>query len=115
VVFALHVRACIERGRLWQAEYDLNALRERALMLACVRRGLQATYGRGFDELPVDVLTAFADTRAHRVGVADLSAAAARAIYLLLTEARDLDSRTGELEADLRGVAEWLEGVSRRS
>ena len=33
---ALHARASIERGRSWQAEYWISALRDHALALACV-------------------------------------------------------------------------------
>ena len=49
---ALRARFCIERGRYWQAEYWISSLRDHALSLACLRRGLPAHYGRGFDDLP---------------------------------------------------------------
>ena len=49
----------IERGRVWLAEYWISAVRDYALNLACRRRGLPAWYGRGFDELPADVLGRF--------------------------------------------------------
>jgi len=32
-IYALHTRACIERGRLWQAEHYLGAVRDHALSL----------------------------------------------------------------------------------
>jgi hypothetical protein len=53
---ALRARFCIERGRYWLAEYWVSATRDYALTLACLRRGLPTTYGRGFDQLPPDVL-----------------------------------------------------------
>lgn len=109
VVYAIHARACIERGRLWQADYDLNALRERALAVACIGRGLKWSYGRAFDDLPSELLAAAARTRAASVAVSELSAATARAIELLLSEGADLDPRAAALEADLRAVARWLE------
>jgi hypothetical protein len=56
---ALRARFCIERGRFWWAEYWISSLRDYALSLACVRRGLPASYGRGFDELPTDVAGPF--------------------------------------------------------
>ena len=34
VIYALHARACIERGRVWQAEHYVGAVREHALSLA---------------------------------------------------------------------------------
>jgi hypothetical protein len=57
---ALRSRFCIERGRYWWAEYWISSLRDYALSLACVRRELPASYGRGFDDLPAEVRDAFA-------------------------------------------------------
>jgi hypothetical protein len=108
VVFAIHLRACLERGRLWQAEYDLNELRERAMGLACLRRGLRASYGRGFDELPAEVLARFAEVRASALTDAELCRAAAAGIELLLAEASGVDDRAEVIAADLRGVAGWF-------
>ena len=51
----LHARACIERGRLWQAEWLIAALREHLLALACLRLGLPVHHARGADELPPDI------------------------------------------------------------
>jgi hypothetical protein len=48
----LHARVAIERGRYWQAEYWISAVRDYAFALACRRRGLDGSYGRGFDRLP---------------------------------------------------------------
>jgi hypothetical protein len=56
---ALRARFCIERGRYWWAEYWISSMRDYALSLACVRRGLPASYGRGFDDLPSDVTEPF--------------------------------------------------------
>src|SRR6266545_4828008 len=56
---ALRARFCIERGRYWQAEYWISSIRDYALGLACRRRGLPAYYGRGFDDLPSEVLDVF--------------------------------------------------------
>ena len=39
VIYALHARACIERGRVWQAEHYVGAVRDHALALACLREG----------------------------------------------------------------------------
>jgi predicted nucleotidyltransferase len=115
VLFAIHARACIERGRLWQADYDLNALRERALALACVRRGLKETYGRGFDDLPPGLLASFAGTRSTTLTVGHLAAATASAIELLLSEAVDVDDRVAVLTGDLTAVARNLEARSRQA
>ncbi len=39
VIYAVHARACIERGRLWQAEHYVGAVRDHALAIACLREG----------------------------------------------------------------------------
>jgi hypothetical protein len=56
---ALRARFCIERARYWQAEYWISATRDYALNLACLRHGLPANYGRGFDDLPSEVQERF--------------------------------------------------------
>jgi hypothetical protein len=62
--YAVHhlvrARFCLERGRLWQAEYWISAARDYALSLACHHRRLAASYGRGFDDLPSEVRERFA-------------------------------------------------------
>src|SRR6185295_18439905 len=56
VIYALHARACIERGRVWQAEHYVGAVRDHALSLACLRQGLPAVQARGYDDLPPETL-----------------------------------------------------------
>jgi hypothetical protein len=56
VIYALHARACIERRRVWQAEHYVGAVRDHALSLACLNRGLPAVQARGYDELPAETL-----------------------------------------------------------
>ena len=56
VIYALHARASIERGRVWQAEHYVRAVRDHALSLACLCRGLPAVQARGYDDLPAETL-----------------------------------------------------------
>jgi predicted nucleotidyltransferase len=56
VVYARAARAYIARGRWWQAEHCIGAIRDRTLALACIRRNLESTHGRGYDDLPPTVL-----------------------------------------------------------
>lgn len=51
----VRARFCIERARMWQAEYWVSLARDHLLELACLRQGLEPFYGRGFDRLPADV------------------------------------------------------------
>src|SRR5947209_10933238 len=62
VVYGLHARACIERGRVWQAEHYIGAVRDHALSLACLRHGLPALHARGYDGLPADILASLDGT-----------------------------------------------------
>ena len=54
-IYALHALRCIERGKLWQAEYMVSGVRDHALALASLRHGLPADLGRGMDRLPHDL------------------------------------------------------------
>src|SRR2546429_172445 len=56
VIYALHARACIERGRVWQAEHYVGAVRDHALSLACLRQALPVTQARGYDDLSAETL-----------------------------------------------------------
>lgn len=58
----LRARFCIERGRYWQAEYWVSATRDYVLHLACLRRNLPPYQGRGFDDLPSEILDIFRNT-----------------------------------------------------
>ncbi|HEX8032730.1 MAG TPA: hypothetical protein VF510_02730, partial [Ktedonobacterales bacterium] len=84
---ALRARFCIERGRVWQAEYWLSAVRDYALHLACLRRDLPAREGRGFDDLPADVRDAFQDALARSLAPDELLRALGVAVAGLLREA----------------------------
>jgi hypothetical protein len=66
VIYALHTRVCIERGRLWQAEHYVGALRDHALSLACFREGRTVSQARGYDDLSAETLARF---EGSRVGV----------------------------------------------
>lgn len=105
VVYALHARACAERGRVWQGEHYVGAVRDHALSLACLHRGLPAAQARGYDELPTDVLASLADAHVASVEPDALRRALAASVRALLdqgTEAGlpDVDAvaeRLGEL------------------
>ena len=97
---AVRARFCIERGRLWQAEYWTSAVRDQALALACRRRGLNVWYGRGYDDLPPEVLD---ETElVHSVQKAELLRALERAVDALLREAGEAREVASKVERDLR-------------
>jgi hypothetical protein len=102
VHLALRARFCLERGRLWQAEYLISWLRDNALSLACRRRGLPARYSRGVDDLPADVCAAFEDTLVRSLEPDELQRALDRAIAGLLREAGEVAALAAKVEPHLR-------------
>jgi len=88
VIYALHVRACIERGRVWQAEHYIGAVRDHALSLACLRLGVPAVQARGYDDLPADVLSGFEESRVTSLEPERLRSALAATVRALMREGK---------------------------
>jgi hypothetical protein len=86
VIYALHSRACIERGRVWQAEHYIGAVRDHALSLACLREGLPPVQARSYDDLAVETLARFEETHVGAVEPGTLRAALAAAVLALMRE-----------------------------
>ena len=101
VIYALHARSCIERGRFWQAEHYVGAVRDHALSLACLHRDLPAAQARGYDDLPAETLIGFDRTHVAALEPEQLRKALSEATRALLDEAA---------QADVPGV----EGVAER-
>jgi hypothetical protein len=105
---ALRARFCIERGRTWQAEYWISGVRDNALSLACLRRGLPAVHGRGFDALPADVRDGFRSALVTSLERAELLRALTCAIQGLLNEANEVKELAAQVEPQLRQLtAAW--------
>jgi hypothetical protein len=86
VVYALHARACIQRGRVWQAEHYVGAVRDHALSLACLREGLPPAQARSYDDLSSETLVQLRDAHVGAVEPAALRAALAAAVRALAHE-----------------------------
>ncbi|HET7419612.1 MAG TPA: nucleotidyltransferase domain-containing protein, partial [Candidatus Dormibacteraeota bacterium] len=84
VIYALHARSCIERGRLWQAEHYIGAVRDHALTLACIREGRPATQARGYDDLSAAALERLGGTHVGGLERGALSAALAASVTALI-------------------------------
>jgi hypothetical protein len=89
VIYALHTRACIERGRFWQAEHYIGAVRDRALSLACLRQELPAVQARGYDDLPADTPASFDTTHVGSLERERLRSALSAVTRLLLREGQE--------------------------
>jgi hypothetical protein len=105
VIYALHARACIERGRVWQAEHYVGTVRDHALSLACLRQGLPAVQARGYDDLSAETLARFEAAHVGAVEPGALRAALGASVLALLREgvearlphAETVDQRLAEL------------------
>jgi hypothetical protein len=86
VIYALHARACIERGRVFQAEHYVGAVRDHALSLACLREGVVAVQARGFDDLSEETRARFEDTHVGAAEPGSLRGALAASVLALLHE-----------------------------
>lgn len=102
---AVRAHICIERGKLWQAEYWLHQLRDEGMTLACLRLGIEPSHGRGFDALPANVQDRFARSLVNQISAASLRPALAIATSLLVEEAAhfpEIDARIAPMLADIR-------------
>ena len=102
---ALHARVCIERGRYWQAEYWISAVRDHALALACRRRGLDGAYGRDFDRLPTEVVDPVNDALVRSLERDELHRALGSAVAALLRESAEAGAMAEEVEGQLHELA----------
>jgi len=100
VIYALHSRACIERGRLWQAEHYVGAVRDHALSLACIREGKTFVQARGYDDLSADTLMRFQETHVGALDARALRAALAASTQALMKEGSDANLPNAALVAD---------------
>jgi predicted nucleotidyltransferase len=86
VIYTLNTRACIERGRVWQAEHYIGAVRDHALALACIREGLPPAQARAYDDLSDGTRVRFESTHVGSLEPADLRVALAASVLALTRE-----------------------------
>lgn len=105
-LYALHVRSSIKRGRYWQAEYMVSAMRDHVLSLACLRLGLPAREGRGLHQLPKDVTGPLEEALVGRVDAETLTRALRATTDALLREAQLADAvQAKRIDAVVRELA----------
>lgn len=104
VVFARHGHVCLQRRRYWQAAFCISSVRNAAMDLACLHRGLPARYGRGYDELPPDLLARFDASLFSDTNADDLDPALRAAIGFLAEQGAAIP-RTENVCRDLRDLA----------
>jgi hypothetical protein len=100
VIYALHTRACIERGRFWQAGHYVGAVRDHALSLACLRHGVVAVQARGYDDLPAQTLAPFEGTLVGALEPGPLRVALAASARALIREGTEARVSSAEIVAE---------------
>jgi hypothetical protein len=102
---AMRARFCIERGRFWQAEFWISATRDYAMSLACRRHELPSNYGRGFDDLPPEVLESHKRSLVTSLDRAELLRALGAAMDGLFQETTEVREMAAKIEPHLRELA----------
>lgn len=97
---ALHARSCILRGKLWQAEHMVSAVRDYTFALACIRLGLPSEHGRGVDSLPDAVTRPLLESLVRHLNSEELWRAFDLVLHSLTIEVRYADSAFGLRVAD---------------
>jgi hypothetical protein len=100
VIYAIHARACIERGRVWQAEHYIGAVRDHALSLACLREGLPPAQARSYDDLSAETLVRFEDAHVGQVEPEALRSALAASVLALMREGAEVRLPDAHVVAD---------------
>jgi hypothetical protein len=110
VIYALHARACIERGRVWQAEHYVCAVRDHALSLACLREGRPAVQARGYDDLSAEALARFEAAHIGAVESDELRTALAASVRALVREG--VDGRLPHADAVAKRLVDLVDARS---
>ena len=102
----LHARACIERGKPWQAEYLISDVRDHVLALACLRMGYATMYAKGADLLPPELTRPLEATLVRSLDEAELQRALAAAAAALSAELERVEPvLAARLRPVLAGIA----------
>ncbi|NUR26205.1 MAG: hypothetical protein HOV83_10225, partial [Catenulispora sp.] len=88
----LHVRNCIARGRLWQAEQWIALSRGHVITLACVRFGLPGAYAKGAHELPAEATDGLDATLVRSLDGDELRRALTATVAVFIRELRHHDA-----------------------
>ena len=104
-LYALHVRSCIKRNNVWQAEHMISGMRNEVLKLACLRHKLPVMHGRGYDQLPSKVTRPLESSLVKSLSPKDMKSAFRATTNALVREIRYVDGKLAEkLERALRAL-----------
>lgn len=100
----VRARVSIERGRHWQAEHWIGGIREHVFSLACLRHGLNASHGRGFDDLPADELALLDEALVRSAEREELLRALRSAVAALMRESAQVGDVAARVEPRLHAL-----------
>ncbi|WP_179783383.1 hypothetical protein [Micromonospora jinlongensis] len=108
---ALHARISIERGRYWQAEHWISAMRTQTIALACQRLGHPTSYAKGAHLLPADITGPLETTLVRSTDESELRRALSAAATALTSELTRTDRTLAER---LHPILTELAAINRR-
>ncbi len=88
---ALHARTSIVRGKFWQAEYMIGAVRNYGMTLACLRHDLPAAHGRGMDLLRAELTAGWRGSLVRELSSEELWRCLGVVVEALVSEIREAD------------------------
>ncbi len=109
-LYALHVRSSLARGKLWQAEFMISAVRDHVLALACLRHGVPTVEGRGMDQLPGTVTHPLRGALVRSLEPEELTRAFGVSIQCLIAEVRQSHAALAQLPRFVEGLADFRAG-----
>jgi hypothetical protein len=101
----VRARFCLERGKLWAAEFWIHILRDDMLGLLCRRAGLSSNHARGTDALPPEVLALWGEVLVREIDEAGIRRALTAAVRCLVRDAGSSLDRTPWLRRELEALA----------
>ena len=100
-LYALHARSSLARGKLWQAEFMVSAMRDQSFALSCLRHDLPTPNGRGMDRLPAELRKRYEAALVRAIAADEIGRAFRAATEITLDEVAHVDRA---LEGRLRPV-----------
>ena len=103
--------SCTGENEKLQAEHWISAVRDKALHLACLRRGLDGWYGRDFDRLPAEVLALIREGLVRSLDAEELRRPLEVVVAALLRESTEVSDMAAKLEGQLYELASLQAGT----
>lgn len=101
----VRARFCAERNRLWQAEFWLSEARDYSLKLACFAHNLNPDYARGFDDLPVEILSSYKQAFVNEISKHEIL----RVIKVIISALPEISNEVNQMIGKIRETLKELD------